>query len=72
MWKPQTLARVAAVEPAVAAIAQREQLGLRVSNGRYEQALRLAGAAGDWPAVKRLSQLMRVRMRAACVRQKTS
>ncbi len=58
----QTLARVKAVEPAVSAIAQRDQLGLRVSNRRYEGALRTCGAAGDWPAVNRLSQHLRVRL----------
>ena len=57
----QTLARVKAVEPAVSAISQRDQLGLRVSNRRYEGALRVCGAAGDWPAVKRLSQHIKVR-----------
>ena len=56
----QTLARVKAVEPAVSAIAQRDQLGLRVSNRRYEGVLRVCGAAGDWPAVNRLSQHLKV------------
>ena len=46
----------------MSAIAQRDQLGLRVSNRRYEGALRACGAAGDWPAVNRLSQHMRVRV----------
>ena len=50
-----------AVEPAAAAVAQRTELGLRVSNRRYEGVLRICGAAGDWAAVNRLSQLMRVR-----------
>ena len=59
----QTLARVKAVEPAVSAIAQRDQLG--VSNRRYEGALRVCGAAGDWPAVNRLSQQLKVRSKRA-------
>ena len=43
------------------AVAQRRELGLVVSNRRFMSALRLCGAAGDWPAVNRLSRLMRVR-----------